>query len=75
MERQEKLERVASTQFVGLLLEYHKKMAEAMIHALANWIPKEHIDDALNDVRYYSEQVLKEIEMDASHSRLGRYVG
>ena len=50
-------------------------MAEAMIHALANWIPKEHIDDALNDVRYYSEQVLKEIEMDASHSRLGRYVG
>jgi len=66
---------VASSRFLGLLPEYHKRMAEALIHGLINWIPNEHIGDALNDVRYYSEQVLKEVEADAHHSRLGRYVG
>lgn len=66
---------VATSRFLGLLPEYHKRMAEALLHALANWVPAEHINDALNDVRYYSEQVLKEVEVDSHHSRLGRYVG
>ena len=75
MERQEKLEMVAVSRFLGLLPEYHKRMAETLIHALANWVPTEHIGDALNDVRYYSEQVLKEVEEEALKTRCGRYIG
>ena len=75
MNRIEKLERVAQSQFIGLLPEYHKKMGEALIHALANWVPEENIGDALNDIRYYSERVLKEVDEDAHHSRYGDGLG
>ena len=75
MERQEKLEMVAVSRFLGLLPEYHKRMAESLIHALTNWIPVEHINDTLNDVRYYSEQMLKEVEEEAPQTRCGRYIG
>ena len=69
MERQEKLERVALTYFAGLPVDYHRRMAGAMVHALTNWISAEHVDDALNDVRYFSEQTLKELEEDIHRSR------
>jgi len=75
MERQEKLEAVAVSRFLGLTVEYHKRMGEALIHALVSWIPEDHIDGALSDVRYYSDQLLKEVEAEVLKTRLGRYIG
>lgn len=72
MERQEKLERVALTYFAGLPVDYHRRMAGAMVHALTNWVPTDHVDDALNDVRYFSEQILKKLEEDIHRSRYNR---
>lgn len=69
MVRQEKLEQVALVQFSGLLPEYHKRMAEAAIHALANWVPDEYVDDALNDIRYFSNRVRCEVDGDVRRSR------
>ena len=71
MDKQEKLERAATSYFCGLMVEYHRKMGEALIHALVNWIPVEHIADALNDVRYFSGKVIEELNRDVErHSRV-----
>jgi hypothetical protein len=69
LDRIEKLEAVASSRFLGLVPEYHKRMGEALVHALANWVPKEHIEDALSDIQYYSDKVLRELETDIHCSR------
>jgi hypothetical protein len=69
MEHIHRVEAAAVKSFDGLLTEYHKRMAEAMIHALANWVHEEDVEDIVSDILFYRSKIEAEVVVDAQRSR------
>jgi len=53
----------------GLPVEYHKRLADRVVACLGNWIPEEHLEDALNDMRYHRRQIESLLVEDTQRPR------
>ena len=53
----------------GLPIEYHKRLADRVVACIGNWVPPEHLEDVLCDMKYHKEQILNIQHMDEQCSR------
>jgi hypothetical protein len=69
LEHTHRVEATAMQSFDGLIVDYHKRMAEAMIHALANWVHEEDVEDIISDILFCRGKIEVEVGGDAQRSR------
>ena len=46
-----------SKAYIGLPVEYHKRLGERLVSCVANWCEDVVLEDLLCDIKYHGEQV------------------
>jgi len=55
--------------YLGLLPDYHTVLGKQLAHAIGVWVPPEHLEDVLCDIRYARALIDKLIHDDVHRDR------
>jgi len=65
-----KLYYVWESAIAGVPTEYHKRLADRVVGALADLVPEDRVDEAVERIRYHRAQIDSIIEEDRGRSRV-----
>ena len=69
LEYVDEIDDAVNAAYLGLLPDYHTVLGKQLAHAIGVWVPPEHLEDVLCDIRYARALINKLVHDDIHRER------